>query len=165
MAVARRERARTTRVTEMADFAGVSEQAFRRWMALPGFPKAPDGSVCLWDLAVWRNRLDAGTPDETELGDVDSPGLERYRLARAEQEEIKLRRMRGESIAREDLQAALMETASVLKEAGDRMVRVAGNDVAEMLNDAWTEVETRLERLFGDDRTGGTTGEPDGATE
>jgi phage terminase Nu1 subunit (DNA packaging protein) len=148
----RRERARTTRVAEMAEFAGVSEQAFRKWMTQPGFPVAPDGSVCLWDLAVWRDRMDRGSDIDGELGgDVDSPGLERYRLARAEQEEIKLQKMRGEYLPREDVHTALMETAAVMKSAGERVVRTFGNEVASIINSAWDEVIQRLESRFGDD--------------
>ncbi len=153
----RREKARTTRVSEMAEFSGVSEQAFRKWMTQPGFPKAPDGSVCLWDLAVWRHRLDSGSEFGEEIeGGSDSPGLERYRLARAEQEEIKLAKMRGDFISRDDVHTALMETGSIMKEAGERIIRTGGNDLAGIFLNAWAQVMNRLESIFGNDRTGGT---------
>jgi hypothetical protein len=149
----------------MADFAGVSEQAFRKWMKLPGFPIASDSSVCLWDLAVWRHQMNAGSEfgDEIE-GGSDSPGLERYRLARAEQEEIKLLKMRGEFLSREDVHLALAETSGVMKEAGEKVLRIGGNDLAEIINWAWDEVAKRIGKLFGD-RTGGTTDESGSAAE
>jgi hypothetical protein len=156
----RRERSRTTRVSEMAEFAGVSEQAFRKWMKLPGFPIAPDNSVCLWDLAVWRERLAGSDEIDGEPSGSDSPALERYREARASQEEIRLLQMQGEFVPLEDVHAALNETAVVMKATAERIMRDAGNEFAQMLNDAWDEVQKRIERLFGDDRTGGAIGGP-----
>lgn len=152
----RRERARTTRVSEMADFAGVSEQAFRKWMTQPGFPMAPDKSVCLWDLAIWRHRMDSGSEfgEEIAIGDGDSEGLERYRMARAQQEEIKLAKMRGDFIPREDVHTALIETSPILLSAGEQIKRAGGNDLGEILIAAWGEVLKRLESIFGNDRTG-----------
>jgi hypothetical protein len=154
-------KARTTRINEMADFAGVSDQTIRNWMKMPGFPKdATDSSVCLWDIPLWHARLigGGGNGDDPEIGvgDGDSEGLERYRMARAQQEEIKLAKMRGDFISREDVHTALMETGSIMKEAGERIVRTGGNDLAGILLNAWSQVMSRLESIFGNDRAGGT---------
>jgi len=150
----------------MAEFAGVSEQALRAWMRLPGFPRAPDGSVCLWDLAIWKHRYDKGGDVSEEIPDgVDSPALEEFRRARAEQEKIKLLRMQGEFVSLEDVHAAMAETASVMKSTAERIMRDAGNDVALMLNEAWDEVERRLEHLFKDGRGGGEDDSSNGAAE
>lgn len=145
----------------MADFAGVSDQTIRNWMKMPGFPKdTTDGSVCLWDIPLWYARLSGGSGNgddpEIAIGDGDSEGLERYRMARAQQEEIKLAKMRGDFLSREDVHAALMETAPILKDAGERIIRSGGNDLAEIFLTAWDEVLKRLKAIFGNDRTGGT---------
>lgn len=78
-------RSRTSSVPEIAAFAGVSRHTIYEWAKLPGYPKGDDGSVCLWDLAVWRQNYEAGDPgDESEdLPFGSSPALEEFRRERA----------------------------------------------------------------------------------
>lgn len=148
--MARREKSKTNRVAEMAEFSGVSEQALRKWFTLPGFPRQEDGSVCLWDLAVWRTRLDVGDQQtDPELVGGDSPGLERYRLARAQQEEIKLEAMRKDYLRRDDIRMMHGELATLIRKAGDEVQRRFGVVAGEILNDAINEFEKRIEQRWG----------------
>jgi hypothetical protein len=155
---------RTTKVSEMAAFAGKSDQTIRRWKEMPGFPVDPrDNSVCLWDLAVWRHSIDNigcdGIPDD--IDGPDSPALERFRLARAQQEEIKLESMRGDFLPREDAKTMLLEIASIYRSAGEILVRNFGNDAGDVINDALDEASRRFEQRWGHDRTGAEVGERD----
>lgn len=151
----------------MADFAGVSDQTIHNWMRLPGFPRGDDGSVCLWELAVWRATVEGTlTADvDGDLSGSDSPALEEFRRARAGQEQLKLLKMQGELIALEDLRDALNETSAVMKSTAEKIVKDAGNELADMLREAWEEVKRRMERLFGDDRTGGEIGSAENTEE
>lgn len=157
MASPRRERSRTTRVSEMAEFSGVSEQAFRKWMKLPGFPMAKDGSVCLWDLVVWKERLDSGGDSELEAASGgDSPALERMRLARAGLWERELARVDGDLIPFEDANTLILEYGGLIRDATDRIRKLGGDDYADLIEEALREGEARAEQRWGSDRIGPT---------
>jgi len=142
-----KQRTRTSAVTEIADFAGVSRQTIYDWQKLPGYPRAPDGSVALWDLCEWRCRAaGADVSPETE-GGSDSPGLERFRDARAEQEEIKLAEMKRQVVAIDWMHARLNEIASLIRGAGEQLQREYGPDALQILEDAIAEAEGKIKDL------------------
>jgi phage terminase Nu1 subunit (DNA packaging protein) len=76
----------------VADLFGVHVQTVVQWEQAGGLPvekpgKAGKGQGAIYDLkAVVRNRLDKAL--ESASGDADSPGLERWRNARADTAEI-----------------------------------------------------------------------------
>lgn len=143
-----RQRERTTSKTALADFAGCSTNTIREWEKLPGYPKAADGSVCKWDLAVWHSqRLLAADAPELSGTDGDSPGLERYRLARASQEEIRLQVMRGAFMDREWMHRALMEIASVFRGTGDLLQRDFGDGATAIFDDGLDEILGKIAEL------------------
>lgn len=129
----------------MAEFAGVSEQAFRRWMKLPGFPVAPDGSVCLWDLCLWRECLDR---DDAE-GAVDSPALEEWRRHRARLAELDVREREGGLLPLADVRELLLLTSSAYRGAGEQLLRRFGDEALEIVNHAIDEAESAALRRFG----------------
>jgi hypothetical protein len=143
-------RERTSSVTELADFAGVSRNTIYEWAKLDGYPRAPDGSVAKWDLCEWYcNRLVSPETDD-EPGPKDSPALERLRAARASQEEIKLAAMRQAYMDRDWVHARLMEIASLLRQCGDQLQRQHGEDALQILDDAMTEIELKIGELGGE---------------
>jgi hypothetical protein len=79
----------------------------------------------------------------------DSPGLERYREARADLAEMERDRVKASLIPREDLEPALAEFAGVLRRAGETLARDYGNDAATVLNEAVDETVERWEQLLG----------------
>lgn len=148
----KRVKARTTRITEMADFAGVSDESIRRWQRLPGFPTGTDGSVCLWDLAIWRYKYENGSDDGLTDGEQgsDSPNLERLRRLKGDQEELKLAVMRGELIPKDQCQAALLKAASIIREGLDRLQRQCSQDAFQIMDDALREFQNSAESWVDD---------------
>jgi hypothetical protein len=144
--MAKAPRERTNSPTELAGFAGVSRQTVYDWMRLPGFPRAPDGSVAKWDLCEWYlTRLDPAEDESDEPGRGDSPGLERYRLARAAQEEIKLGEMKKAFIDRQWVHANLMELASLIRACGEQLQREYGEDALAILDQAIKEFKGKID--------------------
>jgi hypothetical protein len=147
-------------VSEMADFAGVARSTIYDWQKLSGWPSAPDGSVALWDIAVWRDRLIAGddlAPEGEGDGAGASPGLERYRLARAAQEEIKLSVMRKAYLDRNWVHSWLGELGSLLRICGEQLQREHGQDALDIMDQTLKEFGERVRKMFEDavsDETG-----------
>jgi hypothetical protein len=142
----------------MAEFAGISEQAMRKWMREPGFPKAGDGSVCLWDLAVWHElRMSPDlTPTDPEMNGVASPALERYRMARAKTVEIELSLKQKEVLDREIVHRRLSEIAGLLRAAGDMLQMQCGEDAFRILNETLDDIENKIEEWFSETPTPAT---------
>jgi hypothetical protein len=93
-------------------------------------------------------------PDPLMTG-TESPALERYRAARASQEELRLGQMRDELIPRRELEPGLLRFAQVLRSAGDQLRRQCGADAAEILNAAVDDAVDGWQRMFPtDDRQG-----------
>lgn len=139
-------RERTSNITELADFAGVSRNTIYEWMKLSGFPKAKDGTVCKWEMCEWYlTRLTpVGAGDADPEAGGDSPGLERYRLARAGQEEIKLAQLRGQVMDRDWVHGKLMEIASLIRGCGEQLQREYGDDARQILDQSMDDVDGKI---------------------
>jgi hypothetical protein len=84
----------------------------------------------------------------------DSVGLERYRLARAAQEEIKLEAMRLNFMSREEIEAGLTVFAQHIRRAGDAIERIHGHDAAKLLLEALDDAERDWNAALTKDETG-----------
>jgi hypothetical protein len=82
--------------------------------------------------------------------DGSSPALERYRAARADMAEMERDRLSKSLVRVTDIEPALMQLTALLREAGQRIARTAGNDVAGILNEAVDEWERGLHNVFPD---------------
>ncbi len=74
----------------------------------------------------------------------DGEGLDRFRMARAQQEEMKLEQMRKTHVPLADLNAALGQLSGILRTAGNNLQRQYGNAAGEILNQAIDEFEKRM---------------------
>lgn len=146
-----KQRTRTSSVTEIADFAGVARSTVYDWQKLPGYPGAPDGSVALWDLCEWQVLRLASVGDADPEVAGDSPGLERYRLARAGQEEIKLAQLRGHVMDREWMHSRLMEIASLIRACGEQLQRSHGEDALQILDQTLDDIDGKIEEWSSTD--------------
>lgn len=141
-----KQRERTTSKTELAHFAGVSTNTIQNWSKLPGYPASTDGSVSKWELCEWyllRLASPQGDAEPDEIGG-DSPGLERFRNARAGQEEIKLAQLRGQVMSREIVHGKLSEIAGLIRGCGEQIQREYGDDALQILDQTLDDIDEKI---------------------
>lgn len=138
--------------SELARILGVTAASISKLQHEPGFPTFDvDGTaeiyaVCVW----WYHRKEAPPPvpsDPEMLAGTESDGLERYRLARAQQEEIKLAEQRGQIVKLTDFEETVQAILGPYRRFAEHLKRVAGSDLWAMLQEANEEVLQGLERM------------------
>jgi hypothetical protein len=142
---------------ELSRILGVSHQAIAKMKPDPSFPEFDKGglaeiyAVCVW----WYLRKEANPvpTDETLLAGDDSDGLERYRQARAAQEEIKLAQTRGQVIMLNDFEDVAPALFGPLRRVAEHVKRKGDTDTLELIEEANREVLSNLERIYGHDRS------------
>jgi hypothetical protein len=141
-------------VRDAADLLGITPQGFRQSFLAQladDAKRAGKPLMVRWDavlhIAVER-RAAALVVDRSDplLTDGDSPGLERYRLAKAAHAELDLAERKGQLINKEKCRSVLAQWGSVLRRSGDRIARVSP-DGSRMLNEALDECETIVKGL------------------
>ncbi len=85
------------------------------------------------------------------LADGDSPGLERYRNAKADLAEMDRDRQRKQIVLVEQIEPALLQLAGVMRSAADNLARQFGNEAAGIVNEAVDEWHDSVIRLFAGD--------------
>lgn len=103
---------------------------------------------------VWRVKPSPVPTDADMLDGGDSPALERYRLAKAAQEEIKLDTMRKDNVAREEWTFLHDIMADEYRRLGDRLVKQFGGGVVAEITRTLDEIDRRVEQRWGSDRAG-----------
>ena len=73
-----------------------------------------------------------------------SDGLERYRLARAQQEEIKLAEIRGQVVRLSDFADSIGVLLQPFRRFAEHLKRTGQNDLFDMLDEVNSEVESGL---------------------
>ena len=125
----------------------------------------------LIDALVARERAKgASAEDELLAGGGDSPALEKYRAMRAGQEEIKLQRMRGQSVQVDEVKTGLQQIAGAVRRGIERVQRAYGNDAAEMVLEPLAEFERNWDTILGNTSppiapVAGVAAERDGVSE
>lgn len=129
---------------ELAELCDVSLATVSHW-ARSGMPGKP-GRYDLRKIIPWlrtdgpcvhtRQKSD---DDDPLMADGESPGLERYRQAKAAHAELDFAERQGELIARGKVKTLLGRWASILRRMGERISKRFGNDAAMMVNDSLRE--------------------------
>ena len=83
------------------------------------------------------------------LAGTESDGLERYRLARAQQEEIKLAEQRGQIVRLNDFEEMAMAVLAPYRRLAEHVKRMGNPDLWQLVEEANAEVAAGLERLYG----------------
>ena len=136
---------------ELARVLGVSSPALTKFKHDPTFPAFDkENTVEIYAGCVWwylRKEAQPVPSDPEMLAGTESDGLERYRLARAQQEEIKLAEQRGQIVKLTDFEETVQAILGPYRRFAEHLKRVAGNDLWSMLEEANSEVLEGLERL------------------
>jgi phage terminase Nu1 subunit (DNA packaging protein) len=137
---------------ELARTLGISATALTKFQHDPTFPafdeknEAEVYAVCVW----WYLRKEAQPvpSDPDMLAGTESDGLERYRLARAQQEEIKLAEQRQQIVRLNDFEEAGQAILGPYRRLAEHVKRMGNNDVWEMLEEANAEVLRGLDNAY-----------------
>jgi hypothetical protein len=102
------------------------------------------------DFLAKNARKLADEDDPLLNSDVASPALERYREERAAMARLDRLEREGQLVARGDVREGLGRVASILRAAGDGLLQQFGRDAVELLNEALSDAEREIERLFSE---------------
>jgi hypothetical protein len=122
---------------------GVTGRTLHNWHA----PRRSDGRYDATALVRWYVEREREAEALLAPGS-DSPGLERYRLARAALVELQLEREKQTVLPVDRVRETLGRWAGILRRAGERLRQRHGNDAGDVLADALEEcrkvIETEL---------------------
>lgn len=143
--------------SELSRILGVTPPVVGKFAHDPTFPAFDkDGTAEIYAVCVWwylRKEANPIPSDETLLAGDDSDGLERYRQARAAQEEIKLAQTRGQVIMLNDFEDVAPALFGPLRRVAEHIKRRGDTDTLEVMEEAHREVLANLERIYGCDRS------------
>jgi phage terminase Nu1 subunit (DNA packaging protein) len=138
-------------LSSVAEFYDVPAGTVRTWRQ-DGMP----GTRSQWDLKVidkWvhetgrktsRQKTAALTEDPLFDETVDSEGLERYRMARAQLEEIKLAEQRGQVVLMSAFQECARSILSPLRKLQETLKRRQDHDTFGLVEEAIDEMDRGL---------------------
>jgi hypothetical protein len=130
---------------DVARHFNVRRSTVHDWVQKSDFP-CRDAPYDLKRIEQWRQ---AQTDDAALLNSAsDSPWLERWRKAKALQEDIRLEKLRGSVIEREQLVEALALLANVISRTGERLGAKFGPEAVGMMNDMLEDFEATIRREF-----------------
>jgi hypothetical protein len=159
------ERIRFTTKLAMSRAFGVNRNSVSAWCGRPGFPGAGAGPWLLDEVIPWliaRQQRGVSTADPLMDGPA-SPGLERYRTARAQREEIELAKLRGKLVDRTETRRIMSLMAHHVRRTGDRLLKRFGKEAVEILNSGLDEYDRVMEtQIPAIDETGATERSSDG---
>ena len=120
----------------------VTPRTIFRW-AERGLPRSDKSKYDIQKAIAWHL---AETVEA--LGQVNresSPGLERFRLAKAAREEIRLERDRGQVVNLAAMRAVHVRMAALLRDTSERLGREFGADAQGLLNETLEELEREIQ--------------------
>lgn len=131
---------------ELAMAYDVSPATIQLW-AKRGMPGRPGsyklGRISRWlrerNVGPFRGEKTAEPGDPLLAAEVDSPGLERYRLAKAALAELELEERKGSLIPLEKVRDMLGRWSSLIRRMGESLTKRFGKEAAELLNDTLDE--------------------------
>lgn len=145
-------------LNELAKIANVSLTTLANWQRYDGFPGQKDGMWCIWDIAFWRGQKEERdkpqrptlpSDDDPLLNSGDSPGLERYRLAKAGLAELDLAEREKHCWTADAVHDGLMIISQTFRQASETIQRQFGPEAYAILEEAVREAEAQINDLFG----------------
>lgn len=88
--------------------------------------------------------------DDAMLQGGSSPALERYRNERAELARLDRLERQGRLLPRDEVRETLGRIASILRDAGDTLLRQFGTSAAEILHEALDDSDREIGAFFGE---------------
>ena len=132
---------------DVAQCFGVTPNTVKEWRSrgMPGKPKRyvlEEISKWLRSDGPWSPRSQPIKSDDPLLAEGDSPGLERYRMAKAQHAELDLQARKGELIDVDKCRDTISRWATVIRRMSERLQKRYGAGVS-------SEIETTLKECDG----------------
>ena len=161
MAKNKEQLGRLTSLREVAEWFEVPAGTARTWSAdgMPGQPRKYEiKAILLWLMSSGRRwgwmpddlKRERLTDDDPMLQEADSEGLERYRMARAQQEEIKLAEKRGEVVLMDRFNDCVRVALAPLRKVQETFKRRGDRESIQLIHEAIDEMERGLAQLDGE---------------
>jgi hypothetical protein len=101
----------------------------------------------------------AGIDSEEEalFDGSDSPALERWRRAKADLAEIEVQSKRGSLVPRNEIRTGLDAIAARLRGFAEELQREFGPGAIDLLDEALTDCENAIDRMYSDDPSNATS--------
>jgi hypothetical protein len=146
---------------EVAEFLKVPSGTVATWLGdgMPGVAREYDlQAIAIWVLskgrkigwAIGDTQQVAVLDDDPMLQESDSEGLERYRMARAQQEEIKLAEKRGEVVLMDRFNDCVRVALAPLRKVQETFKRRGDRESIQLIHEAIDEMERGLAQLDGE---------------
>lgn len=145
-------------ISGLARACGVARTTVQAWMADPDFPEQlAGGGFDVFEVGLWKGAKDQAKrkperipgDEDPLLASGDSPGLERYRMAKAQLAELDLGRRQAELIPVEHLNAGLMALAGSYRRGVEQAQRLFGGEVVAIFKEALDGGEAAINQIFG----------------
>ena len=143
----------TDNKTELASWLGINRTTLYKWMAEPGFPVNPDGSISPFEVGKWFVLRDvvqgAGEFDE-EAGDTDDIKYWKIQNLKEQHRERKNKndQAEGKLIPLDTIQDFHNQLAGSLRNCGDNMQRSGYIEPYRMLSETLDVIETKQGEFF-----------------
>jgi hypothetical protein len=105
------------RAVDLARIYSVSESAISHWVSRDACPRRADGAYDLGEVIRWREARLQRAADELALNGAGSQSLERWRSARATQEELKLKAIEGTLLDAGEVERGRIQRILVIRRA------------------------------------------------
>ena len=119
----------------------VTPRTIFRW-AERGLPRSDKSKYDIQRAIAWHL---AETVEALGQVKESSPGLERFRLAKAAREEIRLERDRAQVVSLTAMRAVHVRMAALWRDTSERLGREFGPDAQGLLNETLEELEREIE--------------------
>ena len=153
-------------IAGLARACGVARSTVQEWMRDPTFPKEQDGvGWSLFEVGRWhgirqvekkqKENLTAAEGDPLLVGDNGSPGLERYRAAKASLAELDLAERENRLVDFETMRSVITTICLTLRGGLEELQRSCGPIAHKVMDDCLREAKVRIDELFGPDNREG----------
>lgn len=143
------------RQADVATFFGVSVDTVKNWakQGMPGKATAYQvDQIAQWLRrdGPWQPHLRLRAEEDEDLEGEASPGLERYRNAKASLAELELSQRQHQLVTVEKVREGLLRWAVVIKRAGERIRKRFGADAHRIVTEALEECGRVINDEFAD---------------
>lgn len=141
----------------MAHIYAVSIETVKGWakQGMPGRPGSYDAhEISRWlrSTGPWRQHAKAAEEDELLLGTSagsDSPGLERFRIAKANLAELELQERKRQLVSVDRVRSILTRWSGPLRRLGESLSKRFGTEASLAFNEALEECESVIDSELG----------------